>query len=34
MAIIHGLVAHETTIVAEYKTDNDIDVLTSIKQTN
>ena len=34
MAIIHGLVAHGTTIVAEYKTDRDIDDLTDVKQTN
>lgn len=30
MAIIHGLIAHGTTIVAEYKTDKDIDDLTGI----
>lgn len=27
MAIIHGLIAHGTTIVAEYITDKDIDDL-------
>ncbi|KAF1806358.1 vesicle-associated membrane protein [Mucor lusitanicus] len=31
MAIIHGLIAHGTTIVAEYKTDKDIDDLTVVQ---
>lgn len=34
MSIIHGLIAHGTTIVSEYKNNKDIDDLVGTRQKN